>query len=112
MDKHMTYEEFEMIEFILFLERSRPKFYQWAACKEQKTDVFFPAQGQSSLMKQAIELCFICAVQEDCNKYAIEEKIEHGVWGGSSADQRRVWIRENVTPENAWKELTQHRLKQ
>jgi len=108
----MTFEEFEMIEFILFLERSRPKFYQWAACKGQKTETFFPAQGQSSLMKKSIEVCFTCAVQEDCHRYAIEEKIEHGVWGGSSADTRRVWIRENKSPEDAWKELTKYRLEQ
>jgi len=68
-------------------------------------NLFFPGQGQSAVMKEAIEICFTCPVQKECHEYALENKIDHGVWGGSSADQRRFWIKENTSIVNAWEEL-------
>jgi len=68
-------------------------------------NLFFPGQGQSAVMKEAIEICFTCPVQKECHEYALENKIDHGVWGGSSADQRRLWIKENTSIVNAWEEL-------
>jgi len=112
MDDYITFQEFEILEFLIFLEKSRPKFFKLAACTKENLDTFFPNQGQSSLMKKAIEVCFTCAVQKDCHEYALKEKIEHGVWGGSSADVRRVWIRENISADVAWGKLTEFRLEQ
>jgi WhiB family redox-sensing transcriptional regulator len=104
-DDYISYQEYELLDFLTVLQRSRPSFYKYAACKGQGADSFHPKQGQASLMKKAIETCFTCPVQEDCHKYALKEKLEYGVWGGSSADQRRKWIQDSVDPDLAWLSL-------
>lgn len=102
---YLSYSEFELLDFLIALQKSRPEFYEYSACNKEDMNLFFPGQGQSAVMKEAIEICFTCPVQKECHEYALENKIDHGVWGGSSADQRRFWIKENTSIVNAWEEL-------
>lgn len=102
MSESLSFEEYEFLEFMAHLFKSRPAFYQKAACKNEKMDDFFPKQGQSSVMKKAISICKTCPVQYECLKYSLEGEIEHGVWGGTSADDRRDWIRRGLTIETVW----------
>jgi WhiB family redox-sensing transcriptional regulator len=39
-------------------------------------------------------VCEGCTVTEPCLEYALEQRIEHGVWGGCSERQRRRIRRE------------------
>ncbi len=50
-------------------------------------DVFFPDRNQSTV--EAKWFCKSCPVQKECLQYAIDEKIEHGVWGGMSYRGRK-----------------------
>jgi len=102
---YLSYNEFELLDFLIALQRSRPEFYEYSACTNEKMDTFFPGQGQSSLMREAIDICFTCPVQKECHEYAVDNRIEHGVWGGSSADQRRLWFKYDVSVEDAWEDL-------
>jgi len=104
-DETISYQEYELLTFLTALERSRPSFYKYAACKGQGADAYHPKQGQASVMKEAIKNCFTCPVQKDCHQYALKEQLEYGVWGGSSADQRRKWLQNGVDAESAWIEL-------
>ena len=37
----------------------------------------------------AKRICADCPVKEPCLEYALEQRIDHGVWGGTSERQRR-----------------------
>lgn len=101
-----NYSDYEIMEFIKVLEEMRPSFYWLALCREAKTEDFFPGRGQSSKIKKAIEVCTYCPVQYECHEYAIENKIEHGVWGGSTPEQRARWIQNDISVYEAWMELS------
>ena len=100
------FTDWEIQEFIRSFKSYRPEFYLRALCASTGIDKFFPGRGQSSLIKKAVEICKECPVRFECHKYAVENGIEHGVWGGSTPDQRTKWIQRNVTVEDSWNELT------
>ena len=37
----------------------------------------------------AKRLCVNCAVRSECLEYALRNRIDHGVWGGTSERERR-----------------------
>ena len=68
-------------------------FNQSAKCKTvQDTNFFF--SNHVSGIKKAIAFCQDCPVKTPCALYAIENNINHGVWGGLSIRARAV-IRKN-----------------
>ena len=60
-------------------------------CRIHPPSVFFPSDGAGVERAQAI--CNRCPVSERCLQYALELRIEHGVWGGASERERRRILR-------------------
>ena len=60
---------------------------QTGHCNEEPADVFFPSDGVG--VEKAKRVCEGCPVQERCLEYALKNKVDHGVWGGTSERQRR-----------------------
>ncbi len=58
-----------------------------AACLGVDPDLFFPERNASPA--DAKEVCARCRVREACLEYALAQSIQHGVWGGLSAPERR-----------------------
>lgn len=58
-----------------------------AACKGQDTDLFFVGPGEA--IWEALVFCSRCTVRDECLRYAIDNQIPLGVWGGKSPRQRR-----------------------
>lgn len=56
-------------------------------CREISPSVFFPSDGVGVEVARAI--CADCPVKAPCLEYALENKIDHGVWGGASERERR-----------------------
>lgn len=67
----------------------------WAAtapCTEVDPDVFFPEKGGPGA-GEAKQVCRGCDVREQCLAYAVEHRIEWGIWGGVSfRTRRRMWM--------------------
>jgi WhiB family redox-sensing transcriptional regulator len=55
-------------------------------------NVWFPNDGAGVLHAQ--RLCSVCPVQVECLEYALDLRINHGVWGGESERGRRVILKE------------------
>lgn len=53
-------------------------------------DIFFPERGEAFLSTEdtAKEICGQCSQKVICLEYALEAKINYGVWGGTSAIER------------------------
>lgn len=56
-------------------------------CANQPPETFFPSDGVG--VEIAKRVCMKCPVQEGCLEYALSNRIDHGVWGGTSERQRR-----------------------
>ncbi|MEI6495405.1 MAG: WhiB family transcriptional regulator [Actinomycetota bacterium] len=56
-------------------------------CRNYPPAVFFPSDGVG--VDRARKICADCPVSATCLEYALDERIEHGVWGGCSERERR-----------------------
>jgi WhiB family redox-sensing transcriptional regulator len=56
-------------------------------CRNHAPQTFFPSDGVG--VEVAKRICAACPVIDTCLEYALENHIEHGVWGGASERQRR-----------------------
>jgi WhiB family redox-sensing transcriptional regulator len=61
-------------------------------CRNYPPAVFFPSDGVG--VDRARKICNQdCPVKDQCLEYAIDNRIEHGVWGGCSERERRRIIK-------------------
>lgn len=59
------------------------------ACHDIDPSVFFPPEkGHASLNAPAIRICGSCHYQMKCLHYALDHKIDEGVWGGTTGRSR------------------------
>lgn len=56
-------------------------------CRLHHPNTFFPSDGAG--VERARRICATCPVIDTCLEYALEHRIEHGVWGGCSERERR-----------------------
>jgi WhiB family redox-sensing transcriptional regulator len=56
-------------------------------CRLYPPATFFPSDGVG--VDKARKICAGCPVLDRCLEYALDERIEHGVWGGCSERERR-----------------------
>lgn len=61
------------------------------SCAAHRPEVFFPSDGVGVIAAQ--EICASCPVKAECLEYALDNRIEHGVWGGESERGRRRLLR-------------------
>jgi WhiB family redox-sensing transcriptional regulator len=85
--RHGGYDYVQLLsEWIL--EDTDNRFMKDAACKGLDRDMFFPERGANTSIKKAKEVCAVCPVREECLRFAMNNRIDFGVWGGVSANQR------------------------
>lgn len=63
-----------------------------AACLEEDPELFFPEGESERYQRQidaALEVCGSCPVVDECLSYALEADQRTGIWGGTTAEQRR-----------------------
>jgi WhiB family redox-sensing transcriptional regulator len=59
-----------------------------AKCRKMDTSIFFPRTSEQSMFAKSI--CTDCTVKRECLKYAIDNDISYGVWGGLGEQARRT----------------------
>jgi WhiB family redox-sensing transcriptional regulator len=73
-----------------------PEWWRSAACQEADPELFFPVAalgpgaGQTARAKA---VCAACRVRRQCLQYALATRQMHGVWGGTSEDERLLHVR-------------------
>jgi WhiB family transcriptional regulator, redox-sensing transcriptional regulator len=73
----------------------------FAACAGSDPDVFFaPGALEHKLAKK---VCRHCPVRSQCLAYAMDERLDHGVWGGLTERERRRYRRQ--APAGDWRAL-------
>lgn len=62
-----------------------------ARCRTHDPAEFFPSDGVGVEVAQRV--CAQCPVRVECLEYALDYRIDHGVWGGASERGRRRILR-------------------
>ena len=68
---------------------------EWMAqgnCQGEPPSMFFPSDGVG--VEVARRVCATCPVKSPCLEYALRNRIDHGVWGGTSERERRRILRQ------------------
>jgi WhiB family redox-sensing transcriptional regulator len=80
-------------------EAQMPEGMEWmlrAKCRGVSPTEFFPSDGSG--VERAMRVCDGCPVRVECLEYALEHRIEHGVWGGASERERRRILKRRGAP--------------
>ena len=59
-----------------------------AACAETDPEAWFPEKGDVDL-RRIKRICAGCQVRAECLEWALDNREQHGVWGGTTPRQRR-----------------------
>ncbi len=73
------------------IETDPREWMEKAECREKDPGIFYPHDAGGVVA--AREICKICEVKTVCLEYALTERIDHGVWGGTSERERRRMLR-------------------
>ena len=65
----------------------QPTWMAEGLCADKSPSMFFPSDGVG--VEVAKKVCHECPVRTTCLEYALENRIDHGVWGGCSERERR-----------------------
>ncbi len=79
---------------------------EWMAkgnCRDHPPARFFPSDGVG--VEIARRICGTCPVKGPCLEYALDQRVDHGVWGGASERERRRILKRRraasvVTPDS------------
>lgn len=68
-------------------------------CRDEPPSRFFPSDGVG--VEVARRICAGCPVKSPCLEYALEQRVDHGVWGGASERERRRILKRRKDATNA-----------
>lgn len=67
-----------------------------AECRSADPDLFFPdgyGKSHEPDVNAAKAFCGMCAVQAFCLEAALQNNEQHGIWGGTTPDERRAILK-------------------
>jgi WhiB family transcriptional regulator, redox-sensing transcriptional regulator len=71
----------------------RSGWWPLAACRSEDPEIFFPISSLGSGLHQVAQakaVCGRCQVRPECLSYALASRQVHGVWGGTSEEERQL----------------------
>jgi WhiB family redox-sensing transcriptional regulator len=76
-------------------QTGRRDWWEAAACRTADPDLFFPVSsvgpGRDEVAR-AKEVCAGCRVRRQCLQFALATRQAHGVWGGTTEEERRLRV--------------------
>ncbi len=72
------------------------EWWHSAACRDEDPELFFPLSDMGPGAQQtarAKAVCARCPVRDECLRYAVENGLDYGVFGGLTERERRDFVR-------------------
>ncbi|MBC6459009.1 WhiB family transcriptional regulator [Actinomadura sp. HBU206391] len=66
------------------------------ACRSEDPELFFPISSYGDgehQVRRAVSVCHDCSVRRECLSYALAERLQDGVWGGLTEQERLAVLR-------------------
>ncbi len=63
------------------------------ACRAAEPELFFPVAAAGPAVAQVVAakaVCRTCPVHAECLSYALQTGQNHGIWGGTTEEERRL----------------------
>ncbi|GGI07249.1 WhiB family transcriptional regulator [Egicoccus halophilus] len=67
-------------------------WHEEANCKDVEVDVFFSLDEEDQ--REALARCNGCQVRPQCLEYAVVNREQYGIWGGTREQERRRLMRD------------------
>lgn len=94
-----------------WMSHDHPNWQVDAHCRDMDQAIFYGDEDRTGKARhhpsltvdevaKARSVCNSCPVQMDCLEYAISNREEFGIWGGSTAGQRKKWIKAFEAQQN------------
>ena len=61
-----------------------------ARCLQYDPEIFFATRARAE--RRAKSICDRCPVRMECLTFALQSKVEFGVWGGTNGKERRALL--------------------
>ena len=77
---------------------------QLAACRDEDPELFFPVSEMGPGARQtdhAKAVCAACPVRARCLDYALDNALDHGIFGGTTEVERRTLRRRGTVSRPA-----------
>jgi len=74
--------------------RRPPLWMDFALCAEVDPELFFPEKGHHEISRAAKRVCAACPVTAECLNFAFLIGADSGIFGGTTAEERRVMLRQ------------------
>ncbi|MER7688324.1 WhiB family transcriptional regulator [Streptomyces sp. NPDC097610] len=81
--------------------RTEDHWSERAACRTADPEELF---ADSTAQNKAKAVCFGCSVRTECLADALDQRIDHGVWGGMTERERRALLRRRPAV-TSWRSL-------
>ena len=81
-----------------------PEWMRQAACVSEESDMMRPPGRGAPML--ARKVCSPCPVQRQCLRYALNNDITDGIWGGTTRSQRRILSKQTVAELDATSDQT------
>jgi WhiB family transcriptional regulator, redox-sensing transcriptional regulator len=78
------------------MTETRTDWRHRAACRDEDPELFFPITELGPGARQTADakaVCARCPVREQCLRYALDNRLDHGIFGGTTAQERRSLTR-------------------
>jgi WhiB family transcriptional regulator, redox-sensing transcriptional regulator len=72
------------------------------ACLSADPDLFFPIAARQTV--QAQRICAGCRVRQECLDFAMKTGEAHGIWGGTTPEERFRIRRQHARRRRSWQE--------
>ena len=91
---HMRDGGEEVSESPMSFVANTPDFPQAECASMANPDLFFPETKEELdlVLPMLRKTCSLCVHQLDCLRYAVDEQIEFGIWGGKTPAERKAMI--------------------
>lgn len=98
--KHGGYNYMDLLSEWELVNRDT-SWMEFARCKGEDPALFFAEHGAGWHAKhaEAKKICADCIVYKNCMKFALDNQITHGIWGGLSPTERRRYGKNGVADE-------------
>jgi WhiB family transcriptional regulator, redox-sensing transcriptional regulator len=66
------------------------------ACRDEDPELFFPigaGDAGADQTQRAVAVCGLCVARTECLRYALDNGVKHGIWGGRTEQERLAMLR-------------------